>query len=71
MHVLREDLNKATIRFREVLNYTDTPAWNEVQDTMANKDKLIDGMKERNSRVSVECLDANNKVHGLNVSMKD
>jgi len=40
MHVLKEDLNKATLRFKETLNYTDTPAWKEVVDSMTNKDKL-------------------------------
>lgn len=71
MHVLKEDLNKATLRFRESLNYTDTPAWKEVVDTMSNKDSLLDNMKERNARVSVDYLNANNKVNSQNITLQD
>jgi hypothetical protein len=54
MHVLKEDLNKSTLRYRDTLNYNDTPAWKEIVDTMSNKDKLIDNMKERNAKVAVD-----------------
>jgi len=71
MHVLKEDLNKATLRFKETLNYTDTPAWKEVVDSMTNKDRLYEGLKERNSKVQADFIGANSQVNNYSVALQD
>jgi hypothetical protein len=53
------------------LNYTDAPEWKEVVETLSNKDQLVDNLKQRNARVSLDYLDANNRVNSQNISLQD
>jgi hypothetical protein len=59
------------MRYRDTLNYTDAPEWKEVVETLSNKDQLVDNLKQRNARVSLDYLDANNKVNSQNISLQD
>lgn len=68
---LREEMNKSTLRYRDTLNYTDTPAWKEVVETLSNKDKLLENMKERNTKLSVDYLDANTKINNYTMTLQD
>jgi len=42
-----------------------------VVETLSNKDQLVDNLKQRNARVSLDYLDANNRVNSQNVSLQD
>lgn len=53
------------------MNYTDAPEWKEVVETLSNKDQLVDNLKQRNARVSLDYLDANNRVNSQNISLQD
>jgi len=59
------------MRYRDTLNYTDAPEWKEVVETLSNKDQLVDNLKQRNARVSLDYLDANNRVNSQNISLQD
>jgi len=71
MAKLKEEYNKASMRYRDTLNYTDAPEWKEVVETLSNKDQLVDNLKQRNARVSLDYLDANNRVNSQNISLQD
>lgn len=40
-------------------------------ETLSNKDQLVDNLKQRNARVSLDYLDANNRVNSQNISLQD